>query len=114
LVTVRSGGAKPRFSKKQRARIVALAQTPPRDLGLSFTSWTLHKLADQACKRHIVESISHECVRQILMDADCDYRNSARPRLPDSIAGHNGDGSSDRNDGHNGHRDGGVNARAAE
>lgn len=78
LRTVRSGGAKPRFTKEQRSRIVALAKTRPRDIGLNYTSWTLHKLADQACKRKIVDEISHECVRQILKDANCDYKHTSR------------------------------------
>ncbi|MBN1400133.1 MAG: helix-turn-helix domain containing protein [Anaerolineae bacterium] len=73
LVTVRSGGAKPRFTREQKARIVSLAKTRPRELGLNYTSWTLHKLAEQARARDIVDQISHECVRQILRDADCSY-----------------------------------------
>ena len=78
LMTVRAGGAKPRISEDQKARIVALARRRPRELGLTFTSWTLHKLADAAQKREIVDSISHESIRQILMDADCSYRSAAR------------------------------------
>ena len=73
LVTVRSGGAKPRFTEEQKARIVALAAKRPRDLGLAFSSWTLHKLARAACEREIVDTISHEYVRQILRDANCSY-----------------------------------------
>ena len=77
LVTVRSGGAKPRFSATQKARIVTLAKTPPRDLGLNYTAWTLHRLAEQSCARHIVDRISHECVRQILKEAGCSHRMTA-------------------------------------
>ena len=77
LVTVRSGGAKPRFTEEQRARIISLARTRPRDLGLNYTSWTLHKLAEQARARRIVDQISHECVRQILKSADCSYHYRA-------------------------------------
>ena len=75
LLTVRSGGAKPRFSEEQRSRIVALAETKPRELGLNFTCWTLHKLAEQACKRRIVDRISHEYIRQILKGAHCSYKH---------------------------------------
>lgn len=78
LVTVRSGGAKPRFSYEQKARIIALAQKRPRELGLNFTAWTLHKLAEQAEKRQIVDRISHEYVRQILREARCPYKQYAR------------------------------------
>jgi transposase len=76
LRTRHSGGPKRRFSVEQRREIVRLAQVKPRDLGLHFTRWTLHKLAQQATKRGIVDRISHECVRQILREADCSYRGS--------------------------------------
>nr|HPL28318.1 helix-turn-helix domain-containing protein [Anaerolineae bacterium] len=65
LISTRSGGAKPRFTEEQKRRIVALAQKRPRDLGLHFTKWTLHRLAEQAEKQQIVDRISHEYVRQI-------------------------------------------------
>ncbi|MBC7317283.1 MAG: helix-turn-helix domain-containing protein, partial [Chloroflexi bacterium] len=76
LITKRSGGAKPRFSEEQKERIVALARKKPRELGLNYTSWTLHKLAEQAQKRKIVDAISHEYVRQILKAANCSYRHA--------------------------------------
>jgi len=76
LRTVHSGGPRQRFSAQQRAQIVQLAETHPRDLGLNFSRWTLHKLARQATRRGIVDSISHECVRQILKAADCRYRKT--------------------------------------
>ncbi len=75
LVSTRSGGAKPRFTEEQKKRIVALAQTRPRELGLNFTKWTLHRLAEQAEKQQIVDRISHEYVRQILLLADYSYRD---------------------------------------
>lgn len=74
LTTKRSGGPKPRFSERQKEQIVALAQSRPRDLGLPFTRWTLHRLAEEAKKRHIVDSISHERVRQILLTEGCQYK----------------------------------------
>ncbi len=81
LVSTRSGGAKPRFTQEQKLRIVALAETRPRDLGLNFTKWTLHRLAEQAEKQRIVDRISHEYVRQILLAAQCTYRR-AEPQRP--------------------------------
>lgn len=78
LKTRRSGGAKPRFTEAQKRRIIALARSRPRELGLNFTSWTLHKLAEEAEKRHIVEQISHEYVRQILKAANCPYKHAIR------------------------------------
>ena len=74
LRTVRSGGPRLRFSPQQRQEIVRLAQTKPRELGLNFSRWTLHKLAQQAVKHGIVDRISHECVRQILKEAHCQYK----------------------------------------
>ena len=74
LISTRSGGAKPRFTEEQKQRIVALAATRPRELGLNFTKWTLHRLAEQAEKQKIVDRISHEYVRQILISANCSYR----------------------------------------
>ncbi|MGQ9684018.1 MAG: helix-turn-helix domain-containing protein [Anaerolineae bacterium] len=85
LVSTRSGGAKPRFSDEQKKKIIALAQTRPRELGLNFTKWTLHRLAEQAEKQKIVDRISHEYVRQILLSANCSYRHSGPPTLPPDL-----------------------------
>ncbi len=79
LISPRSGGAPPRFTEEQRRKIVELARTHPRDLGLPYNRWTLHKLAQEAVRRGIVKSISHEYVRQILRKAGVDYRFPARP-----------------------------------
>jgi len=74
----KSGGPKRRFSCGQRSEIVALAGTDPRDLGLPFSRWTLHRLASQAAERGIVDRISHESVRQILAEAGCEHRRDRR------------------------------------
>ena len=73
LYTVYAGGPRLRFSRQQRLEILQLAQARPRDLGLSFTRWTLHRLAQQAVSRGIVGRISHESVRQILKEAERDH-----------------------------------------
>lgn len=75
LLTKRSGGPRPRFSSTQREQIVALAQQNPRDLGLNFSRWTLHRLAAEVKRRGIVDDISHESVRQILLGADCYHQS---------------------------------------
>lgn len=75
LITVRSGGAKPRFSEEQKARIIALAASRPRELGLGFSTWTLHRIAEQATRQQIVDRISHEYIRQILKAAHCSYKS---------------------------------------
>ena len=42
---------------------------PPKMLSLPFTQWSLHKLKDEATRRKIVTTISHEQVREILKKA---------------------------------------------
>ena len=79
LISPRSGGPPPRFTEEQKEKITELAEKRPRDLGLNFSRWTLHKLADQAVKRDIVDSISHEYVRQILKARGVDYRRRWPP-----------------------------------
>lgn len=76
LITPRSGGPPPRFTEAQKEEIVALSQKRPRELRLPFSRWTLHRLAEQAVEQGIVSKISHEYVRQILKQADSDYRRS--------------------------------------
>lgn len=78
LISPRSGGPPPRFTEDQKEKIITLSQKRPRELGLQYSRWTLHKLAEQAAKRGIVDSISHEYVRQILKKAGVDYRHRRR------------------------------------
>lgn len=80
LRTVRSGGPHVRISSQQRSAIVNLARSRPREMGLNFTRWTLHRLAQHAVKTGIVDRISHECVRQILMQAG--YEGRGNKSLP--------------------------------
>lgn len=79
LISPRSGGPPPRFTEEQKDQIAELASQSPRGMGLNFSRWTLHKLAEQASKRDIVDSISHEYVRQILKVKDVDYRKRWPP-----------------------------------
>ena len=76
LRTVHSGGPHVRISSQQRSAIVNLASVRPREIGLNFTRWTLHRLAQQAVKKGIVDRISHEYVRQILMQAGYEGRGN--------------------------------------
>ena len=73
----RYGGGRPRtFSDEERAGIVELAQTPPKALGLPFTTWSLTKLKQVAEQKGIVRSISIETVRAILNEADITYQHT--------------------------------------
>jgi transposase len=79
LISPRSGGPPPRFTEEQKDKIAELAAKSPRSLGLNFSRWTLHKLAEESAARGIVDSISHEYVRQILKGRDVDYRKQWPP-----------------------------------
>jgi transposase len=79
LISPRSGGPPPRFTEEQKDQIAELASQSPRGMGLNFSRWTLHKLAEQASERGIVDSISHEYVRQILKTKEVDYRKRWPP-----------------------------------
>ncbi len=63
------GGKDPTFTEEQQADIIELALMPPNLLGLPFTQWSLHKLKDEAIRRKIVSTISHEKIREILKKA---------------------------------------------
>jgi transposase len=70
------GGRPPTFSSEDRVRIVELAQTPPKTLGLPFTGWSLRKLRAEVEKRGIVSSISIETLRGILNEAEITYQHT--------------------------------------
>jgi len=63
------GGKYPVFTEEQEAEIIELVMMPPKLLGLPFTQWSLHKLKDEAIRRKIVGTISHEKIREILKKA---------------------------------------------
>ena len=70
------GGRPPTFGPEDRARIVELAQIPPKTLGLPFTSWSLRKLKAEVERRGIVSSISIETLRGILNEAEITYQRT--------------------------------------
>jgi hypothetical protein len=68
-------GNRHKFSKETRDRLVALATSRPRDLGLPFGQWSLRRLRDTAVSRGIVESISLEWYRVICDEADITHQS---------------------------------------
>lgn len=70
----RKPGPPPKFHGTTRRRIVEIAQTPPRRLGLLFSTWTLHNLRRYLIEQGVVEEISHETLRKILKEANVDWR----------------------------------------
>ncbi len=70
----RRPGPRGKFDPTQRARILEIARTPPRELGLLRTTWTLDALRDHLLDRSIVEEISRESLRQILLQGDVSWQ----------------------------------------
>ena len=57
-----------------RDTLVQLATTPPREMGLKFTTWTLHELTEYLVSHEAAKDISEETVRKILRDEGIDWR----------------------------------------
>lgn len=74
----KSTGAKPKFSDEQRAKIVAVVNTDPRKLGKTFTTWSLSKLRTHAIAEKIVDSISIENLRRIILKNNKKYKKSRK------------------------------------
>ena len=73
-------GPPPKFDVETRRKIVRVAQTPPRQLGLLFSTWTLHNLKRYLAQAGVVDHISHETLRKILKEANVDWRRHYFPR----------------------------------
>lgn len=54
------------FTPEQIAAIIALACEPPERAGVPISHWTAPALAEEAVRRGIVESISHDSVSRFL------------------------------------------------
>src|SRR5262249_16415944 len=59
-------GAPATFSAEQWCQIIALACEPPEASGRPISHWTPRELADEACKRAIVPTISARHVGRFL------------------------------------------------
>lgn len=68
-------GVKAKFTDEQKQKLVELATTRPKDLGLPFQQWSLSRLQDEAIKRRIVEYISIEWLRVTLDEADVSHQS---------------------------------------
>lgn len=68
-------GVTAKFSEDQKAQLVALATTRPKDLGLPFQQWSLSRLQAEAVRQRIVESISVEWLRVTLDEAQVSHQS---------------------------------------
>jgi transposase len=66
LIRKKAKGAKPKFTKEQRTRVLEAVMTEPRKLNLPFTTWSLPKLKAYLIESRAVDSISIETIRKIL------------------------------------------------
>ena len=71
-------GAKPRFTKEQRAEILQIVSTDPRTLGLPYTTWSLRKLKKYIINQNIVDYISIYAIREILKSERMKIKKSKR------------------------------------
>jgi transposase len=70
-----SGGRPRKFGPTARELVCRVAKTPPQQLGLPFTTWSLSKLAEHLAARHRIVA-STETVRAILREAGISWQNT--------------------------------------
>jgi transposase len=64
-----------KFTDEEKAKLVSLATSQPKNLGLPFQEWSLRSLKKEAEKRGIVDSISKEWLRIILDESDISFQS---------------------------------------
>lgn len=70
----RKPGPREKFDHTAREQILQIASTSPRQLGQLRSKWTLDSLRDYVMSHHIVDDISRESLRQILLSAGLDWQ----------------------------------------
>jgi hypothetical protein len=71
-------GAAPKFDKAKKQIILMHFSKVPRSFGYHFTTWTLPRFQRHLIDCKIVDSISIETIRQILMNAGAKLKRSKR------------------------------------
>jgi transposase len=64
-----------KFTPEQKEKLVSLATSMPKNLGLPFQQWSLSRLRGEAVKRGIVDSISLELLRVILDESEVSFQS---------------------------------------
>jgi transposase len=70
----RRPGPRTKFGPEVRKEIIAIAKTSPRDLGQRRSAWTLDALRDYVLTHRVVDDISRESLRQILLRHNVDWQ----------------------------------------
>lgn len=71
-------GAIPKFTESTKKIILMHYSRPPREFGCHFTTWTLPRFRKHLIECKVVDSISIETVRQIIMKAGAKLKRSKR------------------------------------
>lgn len=74
----RSTGKKSKFTDEQRAKILQIINTDPRVAGKKFTTWSLSKLKEYLVDKRIINDVSIETLRQILLKGNKKYKKSRK------------------------------------
>jgi len=74
----KSKGAKRKFAKEDEIVILINFSKSPREFSIPISAWTLPRFRDHLIKNKVVESISIEKVRQILLQAGAKLNQSKR------------------------------------
>src|ERR1700677_5416559 len=73
----RSRGGRPQtFTLPKRQEIKRIALADPQDLDQPFATWSLSKLADYLVAEGVVTDISHESLRQLLLEESVRFQRS--------------------------------------
>ena len=75
-----SPGRLPVFTPEQRQHITVVASLPPGEQGLSFSRWSLRKLADFLGSQGVVADISHVGGKTVWAEIELDA--AQEPSLP--------------------------------
>jgi transposase len=75
----RKPGPRGKFDSDVRKTIISISSTPPRQLGLLRTTWTLDSLREYLIANDVVAEISRESLRQILVQGNVNWQRY-RPR----------------------------------
>lgn len=81
LLHAATGAVRPLyFEQSLKERIVQIAQTPPRRLGLNHDLWSLRLLRNYLIEQGLIEDVSPEGLRQLLKGNDLPAQFWRRPR----------------------------------
>jgi transposase len=69
-----AGGRPPVFTLPQRQEIKKIALSRPADHGLPFSTWSLAKLAEFLVAEGVVDDISHEGLRELLVREEVSFQ----------------------------------------